>query len=257
MARASSRLASSTRAVDSSESPDAVAGEEPQPDRDRDQLLLSTVMEVAFEPLPLVRRRGHDALAGGRQVGELGARLRPKPLMLEPEAGSTNDFVDRVGLLEDLGPMLEQGDDLAVADDRRDLPASGWIRREVEVQARGIDSPPAGQRVRDAEIRVAERRRQGVAKPTDRRGVAEIRDHPGDARPRSPRPEPLNDDAARHEQEERGLGEPKGMGRAVSRQNAPPCRATKLECHRQSEERAGDVERCSQGPGGRRLADNR
>ena len=101
-------------------------------------------MQVALETLPLVGRGRDDALAGSGQIGELGARLRPEPLMLEPQPGSANDFVDRVGLLEDLGPMLEERDDLAVADDRRHLAPGAGVRASVDVRPAASTARPPG-----------------------------------------------------------------------------------------------------------------
>ena len=101
-------VASPTSADDRSDIPVAFAGEQPQPDRDRDQSLLGAVMQVALETLPLVGRGHHDALAGGCQIGELRSRLGLEPFVLEPESCGANDFIDRVRQFEDVGPVLEE-----------------------------------------------------------------------------------------------------------------------------------------------------
>ena len=63
-------------------------------------------MQVAFETLPLLGRGRHDALPGGCQIGELRTHLGLEPFVLEPESCGANDFIDRVRLFEDVGPVL-------------------------------------------------------------------------------------------------------------------------------------------------------
>ena len=51
--------------------PNSLARQDAEPDRDRDEVLLRTVVQVALEALALLGGRGDDALASGGQIGQL------------------------------------------------------------------------------------------------------------------------------------------------------------------------------------------
>ena len=54
---------------------------------DRDQPLLGSVVQVAFDPASLGLGRGHDAAPGVPDLGQLGAKLRAQPHHLDRQGG--------------------------------------------------------------------------------------------------------------------------------------------------------------------------
>ena len=185
--RSSSRAARSSPSASVSSSPAPLASApslragELEREPEREQALLGAVVEVAFEPAPLLVAGADDPLAGGAQLGELGAQLGLEAFVLEREPGR------RACRLRASAASLEQD---RVVDERRDRRVGraehghGAVRlgrRELERAARRVDvRPPLGQPERELERRVAERPRERVANRAGRRAL-ELDHQVGDA----------------------------------------------------------------------------
>ena len=110
----SSDAASSSRAVCSSSAYGLVgrhlAGDQPQHDRERDEPLLSAVVQVALE----LAARGvaglDDPCPRGPQVAEPGAQVGLQALVLERDAGGGSDGADQFGLVAQRRVVDERGD---------------------------------------------------------------------------------------------------------------------------------------------------
>ena len=114
--------------------------------------------------------------------------------MVEREAGPGRDPGHPVGVQLDAGPVPDDRDDVAVADQRRRVPAGAIERRRG--RAPRIDEPPVAGRIREHEAGVAEHGSEPVLQPTRLGPAGEVEDDRRDrvpgppARGRSARPEP-------------------------------------------------------------------
>ena len=86
------------------------ASHETQRERQPDQALLGPVVEVALEPAALGVACLDDAGARRAEVLELGACFGLQALVLEREARRRRDFLDQLGVVEEVGSVEDQRD---------------------------------------------------------------------------------------------------------------------------------------------------
>ena len=126
--------------------------ERAQPQRERDELLLRAVVEVALEPPPLGLAGGDDPLPRGVHLVELGADLAGQALVVEREPAAAATARQQLGLLAQRGVVHERAEHDAVALEQgggepvagrgqRDLAAVGV---EVALAARATSAAAAG-----------------------------------------------------------------------------------------------------------------
>ena len=131
-------------------------------DREGQQTLLRSVVEIAFEPPTLGLRSRDDLGARVPQFEQAGLALGVQALVLESQARRVNSAGDSFAILGQVGPIDQNRDRGATAAnvDR----GSGRISRRRLRDAGRIDEPPVIEREEDLEGRVtqlpAERRRQ-------------------------------------------------------------------------------------------------
>ena len=93
--------------------------QEPQCQREADEPLLSAVVKVALEPPALGVARLDDAGARRAEILQLRARLGLQALVLEREARRRGDLLDELRIVEKVGPVEQERDGPAVANERR------------------------------------------------------------------------------------------------------------------------------------------
>ena len=205
--RASSRssaIASSTSscARDSTSGVGRVAAGSREPEREgeRDEPLLSAVVEVALDPPPLGVGRGDDPGARRPHLGELRAHLGRQTLVLEHEPGRRANGLHERRLVEQRRIVNERGDLLASRGHQRDRPIRAL--RELERPAGGVDVAAVVEPIRDLERRVAEHAGEALAQAGRALGP-QLDDEVGRLRSAQPRPDDPCDDAERDEQRDR------------------------------------------------------
>src|SRR5262245_26002322 len=128
-----------------------VAAGEPDRERERGELLLRAVVEVALEQPALGLARRRDIGARAAQVLELLLKPGLQALMVETEADAALDLGDDARVVEQAGAVAEKRDRLAVPHERRRR--SPGLRRPGA--ATRVD-PAARAAVQEPESRVAE-----------------------------------------------------------------------------------------------------
>ena len=111
----------------------ASAGE-PQRQRERDEVLLGAVVEVALDPAARVVAGGDQPGARGAQLLVAGAQLGVEALVAQREPGRRAGRAHELGLLEQRGVVDDRGDRRAVVVDLGD-----GARRQVGGMAVGVD----------------------------------------------------------------------------------------------------------------------
>ena len=101
------------------------AGEQSEFQGQRDQALLGAVVQVAFEPLPLLLLGIDDPRAGTLQLVQPGPQLRLQPAVLQGDAGRRRDRVQQLVLVFERPVELEGDDGFVVAIDHPRRPPVG------------------------------------------------------------------------------------------------------------------------------------
>ena len=92
--------------------------QQPQVERQRDELLLGAVVEVALDPAARVVAGLDDAHARDPQLLDAGAQVGLQPLVVDRQRGAGGGGVDELGPGVELGVVDDRGDAAAVALDR-------------------------------------------------------------------------------------------------------------------------------------------
>src|SRR5262245_9359678 len=107
--------------------------EQAELERERDQPLLCAVVEIAFQALPLFLARRKHACPRASELFEPRLQLGVQACVLERNAGSSSDRVEKLALVVECRIVEQRGDVRPVAVDQR---------RSSAVAIRDLHSPP-------------------------------------------------------------------------------------------------------------------
>ena len=127
---------------------------EPERERERDEPLLGSVVEVALEASPLGIGGGNEPGARCPHLGELRAHLGRETLVLEHEPGRRPHGLHERRLVEQRRIVNERSDLFAPRGHERDCPVRAL--RQLERPARSVDVAAVVEPIRKVERRVAE-----------------------------------------------------------------------------------------------------
>ncbi len=198
-------------------------------ERERDQPLLGTVVEVPLEALSL-RLLGFDhASARLRELLDPRAEVGLEACVLERDACGCGDRVEQLGLVSERRVVDESRDRGSLPFDERDRthPVVWWERHRLAVEV-GV-AVEVGQPVREGERRIPERTRERLPEAARCRIGAEVEDELTDTGPQQARVEqPEQEDEWR---------EPDGHERRPADRLELGLALDQTECGRDEEER--------------------
>ena len=157
-----------------------LGAEEPEREREHDEPLLGAIVQVALKPAAHAVAGLDRASARRPQLLELRARVGLKALTVECQAGRGADALEQPRIVDQLGPVDENGD-------RRSAPHERSHRapvrlRQLDRVAALVDVEPAAERVGDQERGIVERAGEQVAERVRRGRVTEFDDQARDGR---------------------------------------------------------------------------
>ena len=137
--------------------------QQPQVQRQRDELLLGAVVEVALDPPAGVVGGLDDAHARDPQLLHAGAQVGLQPLVVDRQRGAGGGGVDELGPGVELGVVDDRGDAAAVALDRGPRAPGAGLGQLHPVPELVDEDAALGQPVGDRERAVAEALGQHLA----------------------------------------------------------------------------------------------
>ena len=170
---------------------------EPEREGERDEPLLSAVVEVALDSPPLGIGRGDEPDARRPHLRELRAHLGRQTLVLQHEPGRRADGLHERRLVEQRRIVNERGDLLALGGHQRDRPIRAL--RQLERPPGGVDVAAVVEAIRNLERRVAEHPGESLAE-AGRPLCPQLDDELGRLPSTQPRPDDPSDDPERDEQ---------------------------------------------------------